>query len=62
MAVRKLYVKPETRHLSVRGENLMEQEIVPVVSDGETEVNNGLFDDDEDRDDGMIPVGISVWN
>ena len=34
----------------------------PVVSDGETEVNNGLFDEDEDRDDGMIPVGISVWN
>lgn len=34
----------------------------PVVSDGETEVNNVLFDEDEDRDDGMIPVGISVWN
>ena len=62
MTVRKLYVKPETRYLSARGENLMEQEIVPVVSDGETEVNSGQFDDDEDRDDGMIPVGISVWN
>ncbi len=62
MAVRKLYVKPETRYLSVRGENLMEQEIVPVVSDGETEVNSGQFDEDEGCIEDEIPVYKSIWN
>lgn len=56
MAVRKLYVKPETHNLSVGGEDLMGQEIVPVVSDGETEANDGLFDDEDEK-----PKCNSIW-
>lgn len=34
----------------------------PVVSDGETEVNNGLFDEDEGCIEDEIPVYKSIWN
>ena len=62
MAVKKLYVKPETRHHAVYGESLMEQEIIPVVSDGETEVNRGYFDDGEGYDEDTLPKYPSVWD
>ncbi len=34
----------------------------PVVSDGETEVNNGLFDEDEGCIEDEIPIYKSIWN
>ena len=62
MAVKREYEKPTSKRLIVGCDDFMEMEIVPVVSDGETETNRGHFDFDEESKDDELYKYPSAWN